>query len=179
MIGTLQDAVDGAKVIAGAIGGGALIRMFQMRSQNRLTDARAGVEDAKADATGVHGTAELLAAATQTVAATGPLLAGEIARQSAQIDRLDAALTEVRSEVLRLMGQSTEDRVQIRILSAELEHERARTSRTDAYLVQLRLWASDAVREIRRLDGTISDPPFPPLDPPMPSPVPAPRPPSD
>jgi hypothetical protein len=156
--GTLQDAVDVVKVLGGAVGGGAALRMFQLRAANRLTAAQANVEDAKADATEAHATAELIQAATQTVAA------GE--------------LQEVRSQVLVLMGQATEDRVTIHTLRAELAAERARNTRTDAYLIALRGWASDAVREIGRLGGTISDPPAPPLDPPTP-PVPAPRRPSE
>lgn len=178
MTGALADVLDVGKVLVGALGGGAILRVFQWRSQTRLVDAQADVQEATADATETEATAKLIAAATQTVAATGPLLSAEIARQSAQVDRLAAELTELRGEVLRMMGRATEDRVQIHTLSAELAAERARSARTDAYLVALRAWASDAVREIRRLDGTISDPPAP-YDPPSPPPVPAPRPPSD
>lgn len=175
---TIQDTIDVAKVAVAALGGGAVVRLLQLRAANRLTDAKADREEATADATETHATAELIQAATQTVAATGPLLAAEIGRQASEVARLATELTELRAEMLRLMGQSTEDRVQIRILTSDLEQERARSARTDAYLIALRGWAADAVREIRHLDGTISDPPSP-YDPPASPSVPAPRPPSD
>ncbi len=188
MTGRLDDLIELGKIAAGAIVGGGGLKLLQLRAANRLTDAQADVQSATAEATEAHATAELIHAATQTVAATGPLLSAEIARQAGHVDRLDAQLVELRAEVVRLMGRSTEDRVEILTLTArtqaltdQLAAERARNTRTDAYLGLLRAWAGTAVREIARLGGTIADPPEPPLDPPAAfgPPVPAPRPPSE
>lgn len=178
MTPAVQDAIDLLKIVGGAVGGGAFLRLLQLRSTNRLTDAKADREEAEADATESEATVKLIQAATGAVEVTGPFLMSQLQAIQAANERQAAELQEVRTEVWRLMGQATEDRVQILTLTAELERERARNTRTDTYLAALREWAADAVREIRRLDGTISDPPTPPLDPPSPS-LPAPRRPSD